>query len=110
MEGVPVASKKSPRGTIATQGVTTLYNAGTTLLQDTTYEIVAKLEREGRLPVRYEGTYHIILPEQAAQAVDEIERFRREYGGELLRFNTVKIHLDGVAEIRTAAFLDPYLA
>lgn len=94
---------------LATQGVTTLYDAGTTLFQDTTYEIVAKLEREGRLPVRYEGTYHIILPEQTAQAVDEIERFRREYGGELLRFNTVKIHLDGVAEIRTAAFLDPYL-
>jgi predicted amidohydrolase YtcJ len=91
------------------KGVTTLYDAGNLLWDDGVYRVVAKLEREGRLPVRYEGTYHIGFPDQVPEAVDEIERLREEYGGELLRFNTVKIHLDGVSEIRTAAYLEPYL-
>jgi predicted amidohydrolase YtcJ len=93
---------------LASRGVTTLYDAGNLLFHDSVYALVAKLEREGRLPVRYEGTYHIMFPDQVPKAVAEMRRLREEYGGELLRFNTVKIHFDGVGEIRTAAYLEPY--
>lgn len=93
---------------LASRGVTTLYDAGNLLSHDAVYRLIAKLERAGRLPLRYEGTYHIMFPDQLPKAVSEMTRLRSEYGGELLRFNTVKIHFDGVAEIRTAAYLDPY--
>ena len=93
---------------LASRGVTTLYDGGNLLFHDAVYELVAKLEREGRLPVRYEGTYHIMFPDQVPKAVAEMQRLREKYGGQLLRFNTVKIHFDGVGEIRTAAYLDPY--
>ena len=49
-----------------------------------------------------------MFPDQLPQAVSEMKRLRAEYGGELLKFNTVKIHFDGVGEIRTAAYLEPY--
>jgi predicted amidohydrolase YtcJ len=90
-------------------GVTTVFDAGNLLYDDEVYSVVAELEREGRLPLRYRGVVHIVLPDQLGTAVSELKRLRREYGGDLLRFETIKIHFDGVQEIRTAAMLDPYL-
>jgi predicted amidohydrolase YtcJ len=94
---------------LSERGVTTLFDAGNLLYDDEVYSIVAELEREGRLPLRYLGVVHIVLPDQLDTAVSELERLRREYGGDLLQFDTIKIHFDGVQEIRTAAMLDPYL-
>ncbi len=90
-------------------GVTTVFDAGNLLFDDEVYSVVAELEREGRLPLRYRGVVHIVLPEQLDTAVSELKRLRRQYGGDLLRFEAIKIHFDGVQEIRTAAMLDPYL-
>jgi hypothetical protein len=70
--------------------------------------LLAELDRSGRLPVRYEGVYHIYVPELVPGAIDELMRMRSSYAGDRLRFNTVKIHFDGVHEIRTAAVLEPY--
>jgi len=94
---------------LSQHGVTTLFDAGNLLYDDEVYSVVAELEREGRLPLRYRGVVHIVLPDQLETAVSELKRLRREYGGDLLRFETIKIHFDGVQEIRTAAMLDPYL-
>jgi predicted amidohydrolase YtcJ len=94
---------------LSEHGVTTLFDAGNLLYDDEVYSVVAELEREGRLPLRYRGVVHIVLPDQLDTAVSELKRLRREYGGDLLRFETIKIHFDGVQEIRTAAMLDPYL-
>jgi predicted amidohydrolase YtcJ len=91
------------------QGVTALLDGGNLLYDDEVYSVIAELEREGRLPLRYRGVVHIVLPYQIDTAVSELKRLRREYGGDLLRFETIKIHFDGVQEIRTAAMLDPYL-
>ena len=90
-------------------GVTTLFDAGNLLYDDEVYSVVAELEREDRLPLRYRGAVHVVLPDQMESAVSELLRLRRAYGGDLLRFETIKIHFDGVQEIRTAAMLDPYL-
>ena len=37
-----------------------------------------------------------------------MRRFRKEYGGSRLRFNTIKLFMDGVNENRTGALLEPY--
>ena len=91
------------------KGVTTLFDAGNLLFHDEVYSLVSELEVEGRLPLRYYGSLHIILPHQRDNAVAELLSLREKYGSDLLKFETIKIHFDGVQEIRTAAMLDPYL-
>jgi predicted amidohydrolase YtcJ len=73
------------------------------------YKAAAILERENRMPLRYEGSYRIETEEQLDGAVEELKRLRETYGGERLRFNTIKIMFDGVSEIRTSAVLEPFL-
>lgn len=94
---------------LSRKGVTTLFDAGNLIFHDEVYSLVAELEAEGRLPLRYYGSVHITFPSQLDTAVSELKRLRREYAGTRLRFEMIKIHFDGVAEIRTAAMLDPYL-
>ncbi len=89
-------------------GVTSLLDAGNQNYDDLAYSLLAELEAAGRLPVRLEGSYHIYLPDRVPDAIDELQRLRRTYGGERLRFNTIKIHFDGTNEIRTGAVLEPY--
>lgn len=93
---------------LSSQGVTSLYDGGNLGLHDKVYSVLAKLDREGRLPLRYEGSYHVHLPDQVDRAVAEIKRLHKMYGGSNLHFNTVKIHFDGVHEIRTSALLQDF--
>jgi len=89
-------------------GITTLYDAGNFGFEDLVYSFIAKLEKEGKLPVRYEGTYQIFTPERVQFAISEMKRYRKEYGGERLRFNTVKLFMDGINQNRAGALLEPY--
>ncbi|MCP4038473.1 MAG: amidohydrolase family protein, partial [bacterium] len=95
-------------GFLSRHGVTTLFDAGNLIYHDQIYSIVSELEAEGRLPIRYFGSVHVTFPDQLGTAVADLKRLREQYGGERLRFETIKIHFDGVAEIRTAAVLEPY--
>jgi predicted amidohydrolase YtcJ len=72
------------------------------------YEAVSELDREGDLPVRYFGSFHVWAPEHLDIAIDELLALREKYGSERLIFETIKIHFDGVAEIMTAGMLEPY--
>ena len=94
---------------LSESGITTLYDAGNFGFEDQVYGFLAQLEREGRLPVRYEGTYQVFTPERRHHAISEIERYRSAYGGQRLKFNTVKLFMDGIYQNRTAAISDPYL-
>ena len=94
---------------LSESGVTTLYDAGNFGFEDLVYEFIAGLEKEGRLPVRYEGTYQVFTPERRHLAVSEMKRYRKEYGGDRLKFNTVKLFMDGIYQNRTSALLEPYL-
>lgn len=89
-------------------GVTTVFDGGNLVQTDTVYSILAEMEKEGSLPLRYEASHMLILPDSFPGAIDEFKRLRKAYGGERLRFNTMKIFLDGVTEIRTAAVLEHY--
>lgn len=93
---------------LSKQGVTTLLDAGNLGWEDKVYPLIAQLEKEGKLPLRYEGSAHIFLPEHTAKAIPELKRLRREYGGDRLKFNTIKIHFDGIGPLHTSAMLEPY--
>jgi len=73
------------------------------------YAAVAELEKEGRLPLRYEGCVHVTLPDQLPGAMARLRELRRRFGGRRLRFNTIKIHFDGVSEVGTSSVLEPFL-
>jgi predicted amidohydrolase YtcJ len=89
-------------------GVTTLYDAGNFGFEDLVYGFLAGLEKEGKLPIRYEGTYQVFTPERRHSAVSEMKRYRTEYGGDRLQFNTVKLFMDGIYQNRSSALLEPY--
>ena len=93
---------------LSRQGVMSLMDAGNRNYHDEAYSFLAELDRTGRLPVRYEGIYHIYLPEQVPGAIAELLRLRRAYGGDRLKFNMIKIHFDGTNEIRTGAVLEDF--
>ena len=89
-------------------GITTLYDAGNFGFEDRVYSFMARLEKEGKLPVRYEGTYQIFTPERVHSAISEMRRYRREYGGDRLRFNTIKLFMDGINQNRSSGLLEPH--
>ena len=94
--------------TLSRHGVTTIFDAGNKGFGDLTYSVIAQLEKEGTLPVRYFGTYQIFTPGRAKTAIEELKRYRREYAGDLLQFKTVKLFMDGITANRSAAYLQPY--
>ncbi len=91
---------------LAALGVTVVFDAGN---GDEGYRTAAELDRDNRMPLRYEGSYRIEVEDQFSGAVQELKRLRKTYGGKRLRFNTIKIMFDGVSEIRTSAVLEPFL-
>jgi len=93
---------------LSARGVTTLLDAGNFLWTDDVYNAMAELDREGELPMRIEGAYHVWAPQQLDAAISEMHRLQSAYGGERLNINTMKVHFDGVTEIGTAGMLEPY--
>lgn len=91
---------------LVSRGVTLVFDAGN---GDEGYRAAAQLDAEDRMPLRYEGSYRIDDESQFNDAVQELKRLRATYGGERVRFNTIKIMFDGVSEIRTSAVLEPFL-
>ena len=90
-------------------GITAVYDAGNKGFGDLVYAYISELEKEGKLPVRYYGTYQIFTPERAKTAISEVKRYRKEYGGELLQFNSVKLFMDGISANQSAAYIEPYV-
>jgi predicted amidohydrolase YtcJ len=93
---------------LSSHGVTTVYDGGNLDFSDSVYSILAELDKAGRLPVRYEGTYMISTPDRRHRAVAEMRRMQATYGGPRLQFRTIKLFMDGINENHTAAMLEPY--
>jgi hypothetical protein len=94
---------------LSRHGVTSIFDAGNKGYGDLAYSVVSQLEKEGKLPLRYYGTYQIFTPERAKTAISEVKRYRREYGGQLLQFNSVKLFMDGISANQSAAYSEPYV-
>ncbi len=72
------------------------------------YKAAHDIARDGNLPLRWEGSYHIWAPEQIDTAVASLMRLREKYAHGPLQFNSIKIHCDGMQDILTAGMLEPY--
>ncbi|MSQ97881.1 MAG: hypothetical protein EXR85_01060 [Xanthomonadales bacterium] len=93
---------------LSEHGVTTLYDGGNLDYEDEVYGLLSELEKSGDLPLRVEGTYMIYVPQRRHFAIQEMRRLRSTYGGERLRFGTIKLMMDGINSDRTAGMLKPY--
>ena len=93
---------------LSEHGVTTVYDGGNFGYEEEVYSFLAELDSKGELPVRYEGTYQIFLPEHRNMAIAEMRRLQQAYGGDRLQFRTIKIFMDGIYTNRTGAMLRPY--
>jgi len=90
-------------------GVTTLMDAGNFGLDDETYAAISRLDKAGRLPLRYHGTFTLFVPKDYDTAIDQVKELNEKYGSDRLRIDTLKIFHDGVIETRTADMFDDYL-
>lgn len=93
---------------LSEHGVTTVFDGGNLDYEDEVYGLLSELEKNGMLPLRYEGTYMIYLPERRHLAVQEMRRLESAYGGERLRFRTIKLFMDGINSNRSGGMLKPY--
>lgn len=93
---------------LSSHGVTSLWDAGNFEIDDDIYSVLKSMDTQDRLPIRYEGSFHIYDPAQIEVAVSELLALRKAYAGERLKFNSIKIHYDGVVEIGTAGMLEPF--
>ena len=102
------ASMRAMLDSLSEFGVTTLFDAGTKGFADRVYAFLSELEKAGELPLRYEASYRISIPQNVKFAIPEMKRYRETYGGERLKFNTIKLFMDGIHENRSGAVLEPY--
>ncbi|MFK7733401.1 MAG: amidohydrolase [Pseudomonadales bacterium] len=93
---------------LSEHGVTTVFDAGNKDFNDRVYSFLHTLDEAGELPLRYEGTFRISTPDRLQLGISEMKRFRTMYAGNRLRFNTIKLFMDGVHENRSGAQLNPY--
>ncbi len=90
-------------------GVVTLFDGGNSGAGDQIYEILAEMDKNGELPLRYEGNYHIITPDQIPGAIDSMKSLKARFGGDRLKINTIKIHYDGTHEVATSGVIEPFI-
>ena len=102
------ASMREMLQALSAYGVTALYDAGNKGFEDRVYAFLSRLDKAGELPLRYEGTYRISIPTHVSQAIPEMRRYRETYGGERVKFNTIKLFMDGIHEDRASAVLEPF--
>jgi predicted amidohydrolase YtcJ len=95
-------------GYLSSRGVTTVFDAGNYIIDQRVYSLLSDLDRAGELPLRYYGSYHVWRVQQLDDAIKHVLELRAKFGGKNLHFNTIKIHLDGLAEVMTARMLAPY--
>ena len=93
---------------MSSKGITTLWDGGNFNMDDAVYKAAYDIARDGNLPLRWEGSYHIWAPEQIDTAAASLMRLREEYAHGPLQFNSIKIHYDGMQDILTASMLEPY--
>ena len=61
---------------MSSTGITTLWDAGNFTADDDVYQAVHDIAKDGDLPLRYEGSYHVWAPQQIETAVESLLRLR----------------------------------
>ena len=90
-------------------GVTTVFDGGNFGLDEQILAAVSRLDKAGKLPVRYHGSFTLFLPQDVDSAVARLQSLNDQFGSENVRIDTLKIFHDGVIETRTADMFEDYL-
>jgi predicted amidohydrolase YtcJ len=90
-------------------GVTTLLDAGNFGLDREVYAAISRLDKQGKLPVRYHGAYTLFVPADLPTAVQTLKKLGEDFNSDNVRIDTLKVFFDGVMETRTAALSFDYL-
>lgn len=94
--------------TLNSYGVTAMFDAGAVGHQDVLPRVLERLESEGDLTVRIDGSYFMDDPEAVPYAVERAEAFRDTIKGKHYHYRVLKIMDDGTIEGRTAAMFEDY--
>ena len=94
---------------LQSQGVTSLFDAGNFGVDIPFCELAVRLDRQGKMPLRYNGSYTLFLPRDFPNAVDRLKSMRKKCKSDRVTFETLKVYLDGVVENRTAHMTEDYL-
>ncbi|MGI9315009.1 MAG: amidohydrolase [Luminiphilus sp.] len=92
-----------------TLGVSSVLDAGNFGLDREIYSAVARLDKQGLLPVTYHGVYTLFVPDDAPNAVAKLKALANEFNSDNIKIDTLKVFFDGILETRTAAVSDDYL-
>ena len=92
-------------------GVSAVFEAGTPgspEFHERTYNVLKKMDEKGELPIIIDGSYSVYEPKQLNGLMDVLKHYKEEFNTEHLKFNTLKIMLDGTLCIHTASMVEPY--
>ncbi len=93
-------------------GVSAVFDAGFpehNPVHERMYDILCKMDKEGKLPIYIDGSYVLTRPSKMHEAIEEVKRFNRKFNSEHLKVHTLKIFMDGTLKIETAAQVSPYV-
>ncbi len=93
------------------KGISAVFDAGipiNTHFQDSVFDVLKKMDEEGKVPIHIEGCYMISAPDEFEGAIDKLKEYKKKYDSPHIRFNTMKILYDGTFNIRTACMIRPY--
>jgi predicted amidohydrolase YtcJ len=85
-------------------GVTTIFDAGMPN-EPATYDVLSKLEKQGKLGVRIFGSHRYYADQPGAEKLDPVARFlelRKKYHSDLLSVAQIKVAIDGSEDNHTA--------
>ena len=89
-------------------GITAVFDAGALDVAPFQVDILKNLQQDGKMNVRYVGSYMALSPEHLEDAVDTVDQLRRETSNERFDIHTLKIMNDGTVEGKTAAMFEDY--
>ena len=92
-------------------GISAVFEAGTPCapkLHERVCDILKKMDEDGELPIIVDCCYSICTRDECDTVMDTLKRYREKYNTGHLRFNTLKIMLDGTLRIHTGSLLTPY--
>lgn len=94
-----------------TTGVSAVFEAGSpdaAEFHEHVYDVLKKMDEDGELPIIVDCSYSICTRDALNGLMDVLKRYREKYNTEHMRFNTLKIMLDGTLRIHTGCLLTPY--
>ena len=92
-------------------GVSAVFEAGTPaggVFHERVYDVLKDMDEKGELPIFVDGSYSICDPAELKDIMEILKRFRQKYNTKHMRFNTLKIMMDGTLGVQTACLLTPY--